>query len=227
MFLRKLFGGDEKKTEKREPINSKPTAICTLSDLKKTSDTLEKRKNHLTIKIDEFMNKAREKNKKGDKRGALLLLKKKKMYEKEIIKIEGSQMNIEQQIITIEGMCTNKLVFDNLKNTKNCIKTFHNTMDIEEVEDLHDDLNEAMENSNEISELMSRPIGEDFDEDELLEELTIDSMTQIDEIPSESKTLNNNKNIVLDFPDAPTSKLDKNISSATDKELAELEALMA
>jgi len=67
------------------------------------------------------MKKAREKNKKGDKRGALLLLKKKKMYEKEIIKIEGSQMNIEQQIITIEGMCTNKLVFDNLKNTKNCI----------------------------------------------------------------------------------------------------------
>ena len=173
------------------------------------------------------MKKAIEKNKKGDKRGALLLLKKKKMYEKEIIKIEGSQMNIEQQIITIEGMCTNKLVFDNLKNTKNCIKTFHNTMDIEEVEDLHDDLNEAMENSNEISELMSRPIGEDFDEDELLEELTIDSMIQIDEIPNITNKLNDNVNIVLDFPDAPTSKLDNNISSATDKELAELEALMA
>lgn len=226
MFLRKLFGSDEK-TEKRKLINSKPTAICTLSELKKTSETLEKRKFHLTVKIDEFMKKAREKNKKGDKKGALLLLKKKKMYEKEIIKIEGSQMNIEQQIITIEGMCTNKLVFDNLKNTKNCIKTFHDTMDIEEVEDLHDDLNEAMENSNEISELMSRPIGEDFDEDELLEELTIDSMTQFDEIPSESKTLNNNEHIALKFPDAPTSKLDNNISSATDKELAELEALMA
>jgi len=227
MFLRKLFGGDETKTEKRKSINSKTTAICTLSELKKTSDTLEKRKVHLTVKVDEFMKKAIEKNKKGDKRGALLLLKKKKMYEKEIIKIEGSQMNIEQQIITIEGMCTNKLVFDNLKNTKNCIKTFHNTMDIEEVEDLHDDLNEAMENSNEISELMSRPIGEDFDEDELLEELTIDSMTQIDEIPNITNKLNDNVNIVLDFPDAPTSKLDNNISSATDKELAELEALMA
>ena len=27
MFLRKLFGSDEKKTEKREPINSTPNAI--------------------------------------------------------------------------------------------------------------------------------------------------------------------------------------------------------
>jgi len=44
MFLRKLFGGDETKTEKRKSINSKTTAICTLSELKKTSDTLEKEK---------------------------------------------------------------------------------------------------------------------------------------------------------------------------------------
>ena len=98
------------------------------------------------------------------------------MYEKEILKIEGSLMNLEQQIINIEAMCTNKIVFDNLKNTNNCIKILHNEMDIEKVEDLQDDLNEAMENSNEISELMSRPIGEEFDENEVLEELTIHSI---------------------------------------------------
>jgi len=156
------------------------------------------------------------------------------MYEKEITKIEGSQMNMEQQIITIEGMYTNKLVFDNLKNTNNCIKTLHNTMDIEDVEDLHDDINEAMENSNEISELMSRPIGEEYDEDELLEELTIDSMTQLDELPNVNTNTNaiantnvNTEKIVLNLPEAPTSKLENNNSSATDKELAELEALMA
>ena len=164
--------------------------------------------------------------KKGDKRGAMMLLKKKKMYEKEITKIEGSQMNMEQQIITIEGMYTNKLVFDNLKNTNNCIKNLHSTMDIEDVEELHDDINEAMENSNEISELMSRPIGEEFDEDELLEELTIDSMTQLDELTNVNTNVNTEK-IVLNLPEAPTSKLENNNSSATDKELAELEALMA
>tara|TARA_A100001015_G_C14371914_1_gene474575 strand:- start:22 stop:468 length:447 start_codon:yes stop_codon:yes gene_type:complete len=148
------------------------------------------------------------------------------MYEKEITKIEGSQMNMEQQIITIEGMYTNKLVFDNLKNTNNCIKNLHSTMDIEDVEELHDDINEAMENSNEISELMSRPIGEEFDEDELLEELTIDSMTQLDELTNVNTNVNTEK-IVLNLPEAPTSKLENNNSSATDKELAELEALMA
>lgn len=223
MFLRKIFGGsDENKTNERKPIESKSSPIDALSKLKKTAETLEKRKTHLNTKITEFMKKAREKMKKGDKRGAMMLLKKKKMYEKEITKIEGSQMNMEQQIITIEGMYTNKLVFDNLKNTNNCIKTLHNTMDIEDVEDLHDDINEAMENSNEISELMSRPIGEEYDEDELLEELTIDSMTQLDELPNV-----NTEKIVLNLPEAPTSKLENNNSSATDKELAELEALMA
>ena len=227
MFLRNLFGSNENKTKKRESINTKSTAIYTLSELKKTSETLEKRKHHLIIKINEFMKKAKEKNKKGDKRGALLFLKKKKMYEKEIIKIEGSQMNIEQQIITIESMCTNKLVFDNLYNTNNCIKILHNTMDIEEVEDLHDDINEAMEKSNEISELMSRPIGEEFDEDELLEELTIDSITQFDEIPSAINTPNDNESVVLNFPDAPISKLENKVISPTNKELAELEAFMA
>ena len=227
MFLRKIFGGsDENKTNERKPIESKSSPIDALSKLKKTAETLEKRKTHLNTKITEFMKKAREKMKKGDKRGAMMLLKKKKMYEKEITKIEGSQMNMEQQIITIEGMYTNKLVFDNLKNTNNCIKNLHSTMDIEDVEELHDDINEAMENSNEISELMSRPIGEEFDEDELLEELTIDSMTQLDELTNVNTNVNTEK-IVLNLPEAPTSKLENNNSSATDKELAELEALMA
>ncbi len=241
MFLRKIFGGsDENKTNERKPIESKSSPIDALSKLKKTTETLEKRKTHLNTKIAEFMKKAREKMKKGDKRGAMMLLKKKKMYEKEITKIEGSQINMEQQIITIEGMYTNKLVFDNLKNTNNCIKNLHNTMDIEDVEELHDDINEAMENSNEISELMSRPIGEEYDEDELLEELTIDSMTQLDELPNVNTNTNVNTNananvnanvntekIVLNLPEAPTSKLENNNSLAKDKELAELEALMA
>lgn len=229
MFLRKIFGGgDENKTNKRKTIESKSSPIDALSKLKKTVETLEKRKIHLNTKITEFMKKAKEKMKKSDKRGAMMLLKKKKMYEKEIAKIEGSQMNMEQQIITIESMYTNKLVFDNLKNTNNCIKTLHNTMDIEDVEDLHDDINEAMENSNEISELMSRPICEEYDEDELLEELTFDSMTQQDELANANvNAIVNTEKIVLNLPEAPTSKLENNNSSATDKELAELEALMA
>ena len=152
------------------------------------------------------------------------------MYEKEITKIEGSQMNIEQQIITIEGMYTNKLVFNNLKDTNKCIKDLHNTMDIEKVEDLYDNINEAMDDSNEISELMSRTIGEEYDEDELLEELAIDSMTQLDEIANTNTNANTNaktENINLKLPEAPNSKLEYENISPIDKEISELEALMA
>ena len=82
MFLRKLFGGDENKIGKRKPVETKTNAIDTLSKLKKTTETLEKRKDYLSIKIGEFMKKAMEKNKKGDKRAAMLFLKKRKCMKK-------------------------------------------------------------------------------------------------------------------------------------------------
>lgn len=237
MFFRKMFGTDNTKNVERKPIQPASNSINTLSQLKKTSETLEKRKNHLSIKMNGFMKKAREKMKKGDKRGAMLLLKKKKMYEKEIAKIEGSQMNLENQIITIESMYTNKLVFDNLKNTNNCIKHLNSKMNIDDVEDMHDDLNEAIETSNEVGDLMSRPIGEEFDEDELLEELTMDSMTDIDlKFDSQEKIIVNKTQTetnLLDLPQAPSNAIDNtlnnesNNSQATLDELAELEALMA
>ena len=79
MFLRKIFGGyNETKTNERKPTESKSSTIDTLSNLKKTAETLEKRKTYLNTKITEFMKKAREKMKNGDKRGAMMFLKKKK-----------------------------------------------------------------------------------------------------------------------------------------------------
>ena len=78
MFFRKIFGGDETKNEKRKPIEAKPSPIDALSKLKKTTETLEKRKDYLNTKVMEYMKQARLKMKKGDKRGAMLILKKKK-----------------------------------------------------------------------------------------------------------------------------------------------------
>lgn len=47
------------------------------------------------------------KNAKGNKQGALFCLKKKKMYEQEIAKLQGSRVAMEKQIISLEGANTN------------------------------------------------------------------------------------------------------------------------
>lgn len=54
-------------------------------------------------KADDLKKLAMEKNKKGDKQGALMALKKSKMYEPELKKIDGQMMALEQEKIMIES----------------------------------------------------------------------------------------------------------------------------
>ena len=44
---------------------------------------------------------------KGDKRGALFAMKKRKMYDAEVAKIENVKMTLETQIISLEGATQN------------------------------------------------------------------------------------------------------------------------
>lgn len=57
---------------------------------------------------------AKEALKQKDKKKATLLMKKKKMIEKEISKLEGMQMMLEQQKLQLESTMNNKHVFDTM-----------------------------------------------------------------------------------------------------------------
>ena len=60
-------------------------------------ESLEKREAHLQKKIDSCVQEAKNKMAKNDKKGAMIQLQRKKMYEKEIETLAGSRMKLEQQ----------------------------------------------------------------------------------------------------------------------------------
>lgn len=71
-----------------------------LQKIKTTMNNIEKRSAFIEKKIQAQIKIAKDKNKAGDKRGALFALKKKKLYEKEIEKLENVRITLETQILT-------------------------------------------------------------------------------------------------------------------------------
>lgn len=163
----RLFGKKKKKNMNPEEV------LKTMDGLRKTLDDIGKRANLLQNKGRNEMQQALERKKQGDRNGALICLKRKKMYESEVAKLEGSRMNLEQQLFAIEGASMNKNIFDSLKTGNNVLKEVHGEIKIEDVDKLKDDMEEQQDLLQEMNEAISQPIGfmSTLDEDELLDEL--------------------------------------------------------
>jgi charged multivesicular body protein 4 len=148
-----------------------PSAKDSIMQLKNTLDTLEKRQSHLEKKIAGQLAEAKQKSARKDKKGALFCLKRKKMYEAEIDKIQGAQMTLTQQIMTLESATINMEVFKGMKTGANAMKQIHGAMNVDKVDDTMEDINEQIDLAKEISDVISQPVGDPLDEDDLLEEL--------------------------------------------------------
>ncbi len=61
------------------------------------------RENHIQKKIKAQLLDAKAKSAAKDKRGALFALKRKKMYEGEVNKLNGARMTLESQVNALEG----------------------------------------------------------------------------------------------------------------------------
>lgn len=161
-----------------------PSAKDSIMTLKNTLDTLEKREAHLEKKIQAQLKEAKVKSSKKDKKGALFCLKRKKMYEAEVIKIQGAQMTLTQQIMSLESATINMEVFKGMKTGANAMKQIHGQMNVDKVDETMEEINETMDVAKEISDVISQPVGDPLDEDDLLEELN-----ELEEEELESKML--------------------------------------
>ena len=161
-----LFGRMRKK--QFSPQINPHKSIEVLSD---AIDTLKKRETHLQKQSDTALRMAREKSKAKDKRGALFQLRRKKMFEKELDSIAGKKQNMEVQKLTIETAIGNQ---SNLKTIKNAQKTLSTLVDektIEDTDEVFSQIEENMTLIDELDDLLARPLGPIYDDDELLEEL--------------------------------------------------------
>lgn len=164
----RLFG-----KKKKNPEMKPEQALESLDNMRKTLADIEKRQNLLHSKAMNELQMAKERKKNNDTRSAVMCLKRKKMYESEIAKLDGARINLEQQIFAIEGASMNKNIFDSMRTGHQAMKAMHQGITIEEVDKLKDDMEEQQDMLNELNEALSQPTGmmASMDDDELLDEL--------------------------------------------------------
>ncbi|XP_037535682.1 charged multivesicular body protein 4b [Nematolebias whitei] len=163
-LIAKLFGSNKS--------GKAPTAQEAIQKLRETEEMLAKKQDFLEKKIEQELGTAKKHGTKN-KRAALQALKRKKRYEKQLTQIDGTLSTIEFQREALENANTNTEVLKNMGFAAKAMKAAHENMDINKVDDLMADITEQQEIAQEISDVISRPVGfgEEFDEDDLLAEL--------------------------------------------------------
>lgn len=217
-----LFG--KKKQSAAAPA---PSPMDTIKVLRDNLVVLEKREEHIQKKLDQALGEAKLKAQKKDKNGALFALKRKKMYEQEISKLQGTRITLDSQILAIESAAVNIETFRAMNTGKNAMKAMRGNIDSDTVDEMMDDLQEEKDIHDAISEAISRPGQELFDDEELLNELA-----ELDALEMEEQMLQTPKlpETVFNLPNVPNTTIQagKNVVEETDDEkaLRELEASM-
>lgn len=202
-----------------------PTPQEAIQRLRETEEMLAKKQEFLEKKIDQELMTAK-KNGTKNKRAALQALKRKKRYEKQLTQIDGTLSTIEFQREALENANTNTEVLKNMGYAAKAMKAAHENMDIDKVDDLMADITEQQEVAQEISDVISRPIGfgEEYDEDELMAELEELEQEELDKNLLEIEGTE-------DLPSVPSTSLPSRPAKKKEEEdeddMADLEAWAA
>lgn len=211
-----------------------PSPVETINFLRESLNTLEKREEHILKKMEQATIEARAKLKKSDKNGALFALKRKKLYEAEINKLQGARITLDSQILSLESAAVNLETFKAMKSGANAMKAMRGNIDADTVDEIMDDIQEEKDIHDSISDAISRPGQFLFDDEDLLNELeeleALDTQELEEAAPVKTTTTAKaNAPFEYNLPSVPASTI---TSSATTKEsedekaLRELEASM-
>lgn len=114
--------------------------IETIAKLNQQCEVVNKRIKVLENRTADLKNEAVTKNKAGDKRGALLAMKNMKMQEKELAKLDGQSMMLEQQKMMIESANFDTGVINSIKAGKDAISDMNKQMNVDDIAELKDEL---------------------------------------------------------------------------------------
>lgn len=201
-----------------------------IMNIRQTIDTLEKRENFMQKKIEDQVKEAKVRLKKGDKPGAMYCMKKKKMYEGEITKLNGARMTLERQQLALESQATTMDAYNAMRQGNQTMQAQRGRVDAEAVEEEMENIREEIETSNEIANAIGQPIDDEFDEAELLAELNDfeqeeleDTLLNTPSVPADRPVIS--QDIGLDLPMAPTSQVATEVDE-DEEALRSLEASM-
>jgi hypothetical protein len=183
-----------------------PSPQKVIQNIRDTLSTLEKRETHLEKRIKSLETEARF-FVKTNKLKALMLLKKAKMNGKQLTSIYGQRNNLEMQIFALEQGINNQNTVLSLKQGKNVLETMSKELDPDDLGELIDDIAVNLDMVDEITTALSTPIGQAYDEDDLLAEFEEKEKELVE------------RSILSDLPVVPTTKL-KSVKTEMDELMA-------
>ncbi|TFK83892.1 Snf7-domain-containing protein [Polyporus arcularius HHB13444] len=157
------FGG------RRDPKQSSRDAIVTL---RQQLQMIEKKEEYLQKKVDEEMKKARA-NAVSNKAAATAALRRKKVTEQELERLQNTRFQLEMQVNTLESASFNAENMNAMKKAAGALKDIHGKLSIDKVDQTMSEIQEQTQLANEVSEAISSSTytGVEFDDDELKQEL--------------------------------------------------------
>jgi len=180
------------------------------------------RQEHISSKIDSLIVEAKAKMAKGDKKGALFSMKRKKLYEAEIDKIENVKMTLETQVINLESAAQNAETFKAMQAGNTTMKKIRQDVGIEQVDNIMDEIKEEMDMASEINSAIAQPVDPLMcDDDDLLAELN-----DLETADLEAEFLRPAHATPFSLPQVPDAKLPA-LARQEEEDLRQLEAELA
>ena len=142
-----------------------------IDKLRHTLGYLDEKVRTMTLRTVHYAASGRELYRSGNRTGALHQMRLKKMYEREIAKIESIKFNIESNILHMESMCVMMETVSTVKDTSSYVQLINKNIDVDRLEGMIEEISEQRDTSQDIESILSQGNDEHYDEDELLREL--------------------------------------------------------
>lgn len=184
-MFNKLFGGGKKD----KPKESKTKTDDAIQQINKKLSDCELLIQNLDLRQKNLQEEAKKKLKEGDKAGAKrLLVKKKKLFE-QMKQTEGAISMMEEQKIMLESAAGTKDIIDTIKYTNSIVQEAMKELNVESLEDLKEEMEEAKAAQKEIADFFTDYANEDMDEveDELAQLEAEEAQKAKNIIPSANK----------------------------------------
>ncbi|GMH41094.1 hypothetical protein BSKO_09004 [Bryopsis sp. KO-2023] len=227
-MFKKLFGGRPAEPRSGPSVGSKVAnqTISSLEELTEREAQLEKRKMLVEKRIEDETEKAKAFTKQKKKTQALMCLKKKKMYEQEVVNVENLIIRLSEQRIMLENQKTMVDVVSTMKNAAQAQKATMKDMNVDNVDEVLEAINEQTDEYKAVQDALAQPAGiaGDLDDDDLLAELEELEQEELDKELLEPAPVPSTPDVL---PSVPTAAAKKPAKTPEELELEALEAEMA